>query len=123
MAESLLTVDEVAEPLQLNPQAVRNWIDRKKLPAVRIGRRRVRIRRFDFDGFLAAGAIATDEILPSARVPDPDASKLREELADSLTQTHARVEDGDDVALAVVLRSLSRAASRLARALERSHWT
>jgi excisionase family DNA binding protein len=37
---------------------VRNWIDRGELPAVRVGSRRVRIRRSDLDRFLEAGATA-----------------------------------------------------------------
>ncbi len=40
--EELLTVEEVAEYLKVNPQTVRNWIDRAHLRAVRIGARRVR---------------------------------------------------------------------------------
>lgn len=40
----LLTVQEVAELLKLNPQTVRNRIDAGELPALRIGRR-VRIQR------------------------------------------------------------------------------
>jgi excisionase family DNA binding protein len=44
---------EVAEILKLNPQTVRNWIDRGELPAVRVGSRRVRVRQTDFDAFLA----------------------------------------------------------------------
>jgi excisionase family DNA binding protein len=38
-ANSLLTVDEIARILKLNPQTVRNWIDQGYLRAIRIGRR------------------------------------------------------------------------------------
>jgi excisionase family DNA binding protein len=38
-----------------NPQTVRNWIDRGELPAVRVGQRRVRVRRSDLEAFLDAG--------------------------------------------------------------------
>jgi excisionase family DNA binding protein len=48
MTDEFLTVDEVAARLKVNPQTVRNWIDRRALPAYRIGRR-VRISRADFD--------------------------------------------------------------------------
>ena len=51
-ADSLLTVDEIARILKLNPQTVRNWIDRGYLGAIRIGRR-VRIPRAEFDRLLA----------------------------------------------------------------------
>lgn len=46
--DDLLTVNAVAERLQVNPQTVRNWITAGKCPAVRIGRR-VRIRRSDLE--------------------------------------------------------------------------
>ena len=49
-----MTVDEIARTLKLNPQTVRNWIDRGELPAVRVGRR-VRIRRQDFNAMVDAG--------------------------------------------------------------------
>jgi excisionase family DNA binding protein len=40
MPDEFLTVDEVAQLLRLNPQTVRNMIDRGELPAVRVGARR-----------------------------------------------------------------------------------
>lgn len=55
MNETFLTVMEVAETLKLNPQTVRNWIDRGELRAVRVGSRRVRIRQSDLDALLAQG--------------------------------------------------------------------
>lgn len=47
-ADSLLTVDEIARILKLNPQTVRNWIDQGYLRAIRIGRR-VRVPRAEFE--------------------------------------------------------------------------
>ena len=47
-ADSLLTVDDIARILKLNPQTVRNWIDQGYLRAVRIGRN-VRVTRAEFD--------------------------------------------------------------------------
>jgi excisionase family DNA binding protein len=41
--------------LRLNPQTIRNMIDRRELGAVRLGQRRVRVRRSQLDEFLAAG--------------------------------------------------------------------
>jgi excisionase family DNA binding protein len=55
MPDEFLTVDEVAQLLKLNPQTVRNMIDRGELAAVRVGARRVRIERSDLDAFLAQG--------------------------------------------------------------------
>lgn len=45
MDETLLTVAEIAEWLKVNPQTVRNWIGRGELRAMRVGSRRVRVRR------------------------------------------------------------------------------
>jgi excisionase family DNA binding protein len=53
MDEEFLTVNEIAEILKVNPMTVRNWISREELPAVRVGSRRVRVRRADFDAFLS----------------------------------------------------------------------
>jgi len=47
-ADSLLTVDDIARILKLNPQTVRNWIDQGYLGAIRIGRN-VRVTRAEFD--------------------------------------------------------------------------
>jgi excisionase family DNA binding protein len=57
MADSeFLTVAEVAELLKLNQQTIRNWIDAGKLPHVRVGERRVRIKRADLDALIEAGS-------------------------------------------------------------------
>ncbi len=65
MADEFLTVTEIADLLKLNQQTVRNMIDRGELPAVRVGSRRVRVRRSDLDRFLEAGAIR------DSREPEP----------------------------------------------------
>ena len=46
--DSLLTVDDIARILKLNPQAVRNWINDGYLRAIKIGRN-VRVPRAEFD--------------------------------------------------------------------------
>ena len=43
--------------LRVNQQTVRNWIDRGELDAVRVGRRRVRVRRSELDRFLEKGPL------------------------------------------------------------------
>jgi excisionase family DNA binding protein len=53
--DDLMTVTEIATALRLNQATIRNWIDAGKLPALRIGQRRVRVERADFDQLLAEG--------------------------------------------------------------------
>ena len=57
-SESFLTVAEVAKTLKLNQQTVRNMIDRGELQAVRVGQRRVRVRRSALEEFIVAGEMA-----------------------------------------------------------------
>jgi excisionase family DNA binding protein len=57
--DDYLTVNEIAKTLKLNPQTVRNWIDRGELRAVRVGSRRVRVLRADLDAYPAQGRIDT----------------------------------------------------------------
>ena len=82
MNDSFLTVQEIAELLQLNQQTVRNWIDQGSLPAVRVGRR-VRVRQSDLDRILQEGQTAS--------APTPDVSTgetlTRAALARHLGQT------------------------------------
>jgi excisionase family DNA binding protein len=52
LAPELLTVSEIASELRVNPQTVRNWIERGELPAVRVGKRRVRVQRSVLETFV-----------------------------------------------------------------------
>lgn len=52
MPDEFMTVAEVAELLKLNEMTIRNYVSAGKLAAVRIGDRRVRIRREDVDRFI-----------------------------------------------------------------------
>ena len=47
-----MTVAEIADTLKLNQQTIRNWIAAGRLPHLRIGERRVRIYRSDFERLL-----------------------------------------------------------------------
>ena len=51
-------MDEVAALLKLNPQTIRNTIDRGDLPAVRFGARRVRVRRVDWARYATGAVVA-----------------------------------------------------------------
>lgn len=64
--DEFLTVNEVARTLKLNPQTVRNWIDRDELRAVP-GPRRMRIKREDFESAGQPGT--TPAAPPSAASP------------------------------------------------------
>lgn len=55
MEDEFFTVAEVAELLKLNQMTIRNWINSGRLPAVRLGQRRVRIRRTDLDRLIEEG--------------------------------------------------------------------
>ncbi len=48
--EEVLTVEEIATRLKVNPRTVRNWIASGELPAIDIGRG-YRVSRADFEDF------------------------------------------------------------------------
>ena len=50
--DEYLTVEQVAERLQMHPDTIRRYIRQKKLRAVRISPTNVRIRRSDLDKFI-----------------------------------------------------------------------
>jgi len=81
--DEFLTVAEVAETLKVAGQTVRNWIDRGELTAVRVGSRRVRIRREDLDAFLAGREAEPDKPRRADRV---------EELERKVVELEARLE-------------------------------
>jgi excisionase family DNA binding protein len=91
--DEFLTVKEVAQLLKLNQQTVRNMIDRGELPAVRVGARRVRMRREDSEAFLDPGAAGR-----AADVDAADVEMLRDQLRARLDD--ARAAFGDDGRLA-----------------------
>jgi excisionase family DNA binding protein len=85
------TVAEVAELLKLNPQTVRNWIDGGKLPAVRVGSRRVRIRKTDLDSLLGPSRART----PAVKEPAIAAgAALRDQLGAALSDAHHDLRPG-----------------------------
>jgi excisionase family DNA binding protein len=47
-----LTVAEIARELRVNPATVRLWVSKGTLPATRVGRRKLLIRRSELDGML-----------------------------------------------------------------------
>ena len=100
--DEFLTVDEVAALLKVNPQTVRNTIDRGDLPAVRFGSRRVRVRRVDLDGFIGIS-------------PNSPARRMFDDASRDVTVLLRRGIPGE---AAVALRELAGAALRLADELQ-----
>jgi excisionase family DNA binding protein len=101
-----LTVAEIAELLKLNPQTIRNMIDRGELPAVRVGSRRVRVLRSDLDEFLAE----------RRRVTKKTPVRLAFDAAVGMSTKTLRSKDHPEAAEA--LRALSIAALNLAKEIE-----
>jgi excisionase family DNA binding protein len=118
--DEFLTVAEVAQLLRLDQQTVRNWIDQGSLRAIRVGARRVRIRRADLDAFLmeASAPDATNGAQLAPEAEAQSASDGRAELEQVLDRARAALDSGGDHELAEALRDLAETASRLARAVE-----
>ena len=102
MPEAFLTVAELAELLKLNQQTIHNCIDQRALPTVRVGSRRMRIRRSDLDRYLnvASESISTGErqhtdAMSSASTTDMlRRQELAQRLGRSLRWVDARVKEG-----------------------------
>ena len=115
--DEFLTVAQVAETLQLSQQTVRNWIDRGELKAIRVGKRRVSIRREDLDALLEAGTPAERDQLD---VDAPSAQAVGWERVGAAMEGAVEALRGENPAeLSSSLRSLSRAARALAKAIDR----
>lgn len=108
MDSPYLTVEEVADFLRMNQQTVRNWIDRGELPAVRVGSRRVRVRRSDLEAFLEASS----NVSRGAATGESE-QRLRADLGQALERARTGL-DGSDAELAGALRALAVSSMRLA---------
>jgi hypothetical protein len=98
---------------------VRNWIDREELAAVRLGKRRVRVRQSELDRFIEASSS------PSPRVDESVGGDLDEmavaawtELGIALADASSALGEQDRTRLATALRSLAEAAQSLRLTLE-----
>ena len=104
--DELLTVAEVAQTLRLNPQTVRNMIDRGEIPAIRVGSRRVRVERSDLDAFLAEGR----------RVTRRSPTRIDFDEARQVSECRSRHPSASSGARARCTSSSERAPTRLRRA-------
>ena len=106
MPDEFLTVQDVAQLLKLNPQTVRNMIDRGDLPAIRVGARRVRIERSDLDAFLAEGRRRTQR------------TDTRVAFDDAIGTANKAIRGSDRSQAVDALHSVSKAALALADELD-----
>jgi len=65
LVDGTLTVDQAAQRLGVSVQTVRRWIRLGRLPALRVGAKRVRVREVDLDRMVSALPVAGGETLPS----------------------------------------------------------
>ena len=92
--------------LRINPQTVRNTIDRGELAAVRVGPRRVRVRRSALDAWIAESGV----------MMGPSVEEAQAEFDAALAAVQAAADNTDRVP---ALKRLARASTKLAGALPR----
>jgi len=46
------TIEEIAGILKVNPESVRRWVRAKKLPAIKLGGKYIRVLAVDLDRFI-----------------------------------------------------------------------
>lgn len=117
MQDEFLTVAEIAETLKLNPQTIRNWIDQGDLPAVRVGKRRVRIKRTDLDAFIASGSSSEELEHPERQLVTKEMSGAWGTFGTALAEAHAKLAEPERGELVAALQSLAQATTQLARVL------
>jgi excisionase family DNA binding protein len=93
---------------------LKNWIDDGALAAVRVGARRVRVRRIDLDAYLAAGRTTQRAVRLSTE------AEARTALRYAMAQTGAALDGESNTDLAQALSDLRSAGGRLTRILSRN---
>jgi len=84
--QQILTVEQVAQEMQVTPQTIRNWIDGGALPAAKVGRS-FRIRRVDLDELLTRAQADSASMATRRDVWEPRAASLPRRRDDA---EHAR---------------------------------
>jgi excisionase family DNA binding protein len=111
LPEPLLSVDEVSEYLQIDPQTVRNWIEDGRPRGLYVGSRRVRIRESELERFISAGETDT-------RAPNTQGESVPDGLALAVAEVLRRTGAKDTAELVSTLRDIAAAAEKLADALK-----
>lgn len=57
--DTLLTIKQVAEILQVHEQTVRDYVREGVLPCIRLGRKAIRVSHDDLDSFLDSRRVAS----------------------------------------------------------------
>jgi excisionase family DNA binding protein len=105
----LLTVDEVASLLRLNPQTIRNMIDRRELGSVRLGHRRVRIRQSQLAELLAAGEWPARAVLHEAENEGGPWQSVRTALEAAIRAVNAEDQEALGGALSELVAAVQEA--------------
>jgi excisionase family DNA binding protein len=61
LEDELLTLEEVKTILKVHIETVREWVRKKKLPAIRLSYREYRVRRSDLNKFLQERQTTSDQ--------------------------------------------------------------
>jgi excisionase family DNA binding protein len=87
--EQYLTVSRAAKLLSVHPSTVRRWIDQGRLPAYRLGPKRIALRSVDLAGLIAPRPVERER----GRGPDKEEHLTFRPLSDKeQQQLHAAVE-------------------------------
>jgi excisionase family DNA binding protein len=101
--DEFITVADVAGLLKVNQQTVRNWIDRGELPAFRVGRRRVRVRRNDLNAFIKRSSSTSREL------PEPETERqatARSAFRTTMAAANTKTQEADQASMIDALMHL-----------------
>lgn len=80
-ASALLSVSQAAEHLEVSPSTIWRWIEAGKLPAYRLGRKKIRIRRDDLEQMLQPTGDKNGVSATMGRIRPPSQAELQRRQA------------------------------------------